>query len=188
MRVNLGCGYNKKGGFINVDNDPNCEPDVLFDLDSGEAWPFEDNSVECLVAEHCLEHCGATTQQWFHIIKEMYRVCAPNASIYIRVPHPQHDVFSFDCTHVRAIYPQTFSMFDVQRNKELIESGDAESKLGIRLGVNFRLDKVQYVLDPMIQEMMNNNEMSEDDVKLQAKFGYNVIMESCIELTVIKSE
>jgi len=28
-RINMGCGYDKKIGYLNIDSDPNCQPDVL---------------------------------------------------------------------------------------------------------------------------------------------------------------
>jgi hypothetical protein len=29
MKLNIGCGFNKHDGFVNVDQFPECEPDVL---------------------------------------------------------------------------------------------------------------------------------------------------------------
>ena len=45
MKLNLGCGFDKREGFINADHYPACEPDVLMDIEQ-VPWPFEDNQFE----------------------------------------------------------------------------------------------------------------------------------------------
>jgi predicted SAM-dependent methyltransferase len=53
-RINLGSGYRKKNGFINLDNRPETSPDILCDLTEG--LPFKDNSVDEVWAQDLLEH------------------------------------------------------------------------------------------------------------------------------------
>ncbi len=103
MKLNLGCGYNKLDGYVNVDSDPNCEPDTLADIE--DSLPFEDNSVDEIVLNHVLEHLGQTTKVYFHVWKEMYRVLKDGALVLINVPHHNHDNFHHDATHVRKVTP-----------------------------------------------------------------------------------
>ncbi|HEV7393411.1 MAG TPA: methyltransferase domain-containing protein, partial [Burkholderiales bacterium] len=95
MKLNLGCGYNKLEGYINVDSQPACAPDKVVDLEHFP-WPFPDNSVDKIMMTHVLEHLGADKQTFFGIIKELYRVCKPAATVHIIVPHPRHDTFIGD--------------------------------------------------------------------------------------------
>jgi predicted SAM-dependent methyltransferase len=52
-KLNLGCGPNRKAGWVNID---------LFDsgadlqLDLREAWPFPDGSISYIYSEHVFEH------------------------------------------------------------------------------------------------------------------------------------
>ena len=105
MKLNLGCGYNKLDGFTNVDSQESCEPDMLIDLED-LPWPFESDSTDEIVLCHVLEHLGGTSDVYLKIIQELYRVSQHSAQISITVPHPRHDDFMIDPTHVRPILPE----------------------------------------------------------------------------------
>ena len=117
MRLNLGCGFNKSTGYVNVDSSKLCAPDVLHNLEQ-TPWPWEDSSVDEIVMRHVLEHLGATTDVYFSVLREMYRVCRPDARITIVVPHPRHDDFLHDATHVRAVTLEGLSMFSRKNCEE----------------------------------------------------------------------
>ena len=60
MRLNLGCGFNKRDGYVNVDIGDHCAPDVVHDLEKAP-WPWDDSSIDEIYMSHVLEHLGATT-------------------------------------------------------------------------------------------------------------------------------
>src|SRR4051794_26785541 len=110
MRLNLGCGGNKMPGWLNVDHSSACAPDTLVDLET-LPWPWADNYAEEVLFNHVLEHLGATPALYIGIIKELWRICAPGATVTIAVPHPRSDDFLNDPTHVRAITGEGLVMF-----------------------------------------------------------------------------
>ena len=57
MKLNMGCGHNKREGYVNVDMSPVCNPDVVWDLET-LPWPWQDNSVDGVLFNHSLEHLG----------------------------------------------------------------------------------------------------------------------------------
>ncbi len=69
MKLNLGCGFNKREDYINVDCNEYCMPDIEVDLDKTE-WPWGDDSVDAVDLTHTLEHLGETTAEFFHVMKE----------------------------------------------------------------------------------------------------------------------
>lgn len=57
-KLNLGCGFDKREGFVNADSFAACVPDVLFDIET-TPWPLPDNGFDYVLVKHVLEHVGA---------------------------------------------------------------------------------------------------------------------------------
>jgi hypothetical protein len=150
MRLNLGCGYVHlpvEDDWVNVDSDPGCNPDVVCELDT-TYWDFaEDSSVSEVTFQHSLEHMGETVDGFRHIIRELYRVCEDGAVVYIAVPHPRHDDFLNDPTHVRVITPAVLSLLDKRNNAFWREQKAANSCLADAWEVDFHLESINRQLD-----------------------------------------
>lgn len=87
-KVNLGCGSNRPAGWENYDAD----------VDISKRLPFDDNSVDYLLAEHVLEHI--TAHEGFRFMQEISRVLKPGGVVKIIVPdlakiyaHKDHPYF-----------------------------------------------------------------------------------------------
>lgn len=137
MRVNLGSGNNKMEGYTNVDKFASANPDVVHDL-SVYPWPFEDNSVEEVYANHAMEHLPDLC----NVMKEIYRCCKNGARVVINVPHPAHDDFLSDPTHVTRILPQTMTLFSKKNCQYWKEANAANSPLADYYGINFEFEMV----------------------------------------------
>lgn len=79
--LNLGCGFNKLPGYVNVDAYDNCQPDVVHDLNV-RPYPWADNSVDGIVCAHTLEHI----KDWWGAFTEMARILRYGGELEIRVP------------------------------------------------------------------------------------------------------
>lgn len=186
MKLNLGCGYYKLKGWLNVDVNAACNPDQVVDLEQFP-WPWEDNSVSHLLMSHVLEHLGESRACYFEIIKELYRVCEDKAIIIINVPHPRHDHFLDDPTHVRPITVAGLSMFDKCLNQYWIDTGLGNTPLGIYLNVDFQVIKAEHRLDPKIQKKLDLGEISKTELPYLMGTQNNMCQEINIELKAIKS-
>jgi hypothetical protein len=95
VKLDIGCGKNKKAGFHGVDAIE--FPGVDTVLDVRVDWPWEDNSIEEVHASHFLEHL--TGEERVHFFNELYRVLKPGAGAMIIVPSWTSERAYGDPTH-----------------------------------------------------------------------------------------
>jgi len=91
-RLNLGCGLNKKDGYINVDINPKLGVDVVADVLKG--LPFEDGTFDEVLCEHVLEHLWLPNEDVTGMekgceraLKEIHRVLVTGGRAIIEVPN-----------------------------------------------------------------------------------------------------
>jgi ubiquinone/menaquinone biosynthesis C-methylase UbiE len=180
LKINIGSGHNNPEGFVSIDYDANSNPDYRLNIET-DRLPFDDNTVELVLAHHILEHLG---DGYFHALKELYRVCKHGAIIDIRVPHPRHDAFLADPTHRRPITPLGLQLFSKKFNEYCTKNGKAASTLGEYFGVDFDLVEWQYIPEEKYKIAFADklNEYIEEYISERS----NIIKEFHIKLAVIK--
>lgn len=183
MKLNLGCGGNKLPGYVNVDK--NGDPDVRHDLERFP-WPWGDDSIEDVQASHVLEHLGRDPGIFIGVMKEIYRVCRHGAMVRIVVPHPRHDDFLGDPTHVRPITPLTMGLFSRQQNLKWQAMGASNSPLALQHGVDFALRRVKLVLDEPYSTDLESGRIAPEELERIVREYNNVVREIKMELEVIK--
>ena len=123
-KLNLGCGEEKKAGYVNLDWQSLTEPDVRHDLNKFP-YPFADNTFDLIEASHILEHLDKP----FAVMKELHRILKPGGKLLIQVPH-----FSRGFTH--AEHAHGFDVtFPLYFNRQFTRSGF--------YGVEFKLAKMR---------------------------------------------
>lgn len=182
MKINIGSGGVKIDGFVTCDYDPLANPDFLFNLEK-DRFPFDDNSVEVVVAHHVLEHLG---EGYFHCLQELYRVCKHGAMIDIRVPHFRHDYFFDDPTHRRPITVGGLLLFSKKHNKLCREQGAASSRLGDFFNVDFEIVNWEYVPSKIYLKEFDGE--PRDKVEKYLREHNNIVEELWIKLVVVKDE
>lgn len=100
IKIDLGCGKNKKEGFVGVDQYPMEGVDVVLDIGTSP-WPWEDDSVDEAHSSHFLEHLTNFEDKWqrTHFFNELYRVLKPGAKCTIIIPHWASTRYYGDPTH-----------------------------------------------------------------------------------------
>lgn len=186
IKLNLGCGHNKMQGFINVDASAACNPDLVYDLEK-TPWPWEANSVSEVVFFHALEHIGPRSQDFFMLMQELYRVCCHDALVKITVPHPRHDNFVDDPTHVRIITPRVMSLFS-RANCDLWKSqGASNTPMAHYLDVDFQTIHAEVKLDEPYATALANGQIQKTEAATLLRERNNVGLEYIIHLQVIKT-
>tara|TARA_X000000368_G_scaffold358367_1_gene301179 strand:- start:138 stop:695 length:558 start_codon:yes stop_codon:yes gene_type:complete len=88
-KLNLGCGFFPKDGFVNLDINSRYPADVIHDMEEFP-WPFKDKEFDYIQMDHVLEHLTDIKTT----MKELYRILNVKGKLVIRVPH-----FSRGFTH-----------------------------------------------------------------------------------------
>jgi len=91
IKLNLGCGTNKLPGWVNIDSVAEFKPDLVHDL--SDPLPYQDLSVDEVLAEDLLEHFDKYTRYFFSI--EMTRVLKIGGKIIVQVPNFKRFMWRF---------------------------------------------------------------------------------------------
>ena len=186
MKLNLGCGSKILDGYTNVDKYDYFKADLVHDLETFP-YPFKDNSVEEIIISHVLEHIGQSPEIFLKIIKEFYRVCRHNSLIKIIVPHPRHDDFLSDPTHVRPITILGLQLFDKELNLEWEKKNAANSPLALINNVDFKIVRVKYNLDDNYAKNIDKMKKNKMKIETDALRCNNVVKEIEIDWQVRKN-
>jgi len=82
--LNLGCGFDKMIGAINVDAQSNCKPEIQWDLNI-TPWPWaKDEEYSLVHAHHVMEHLDR--DKWWNAFKEISRILMFDGLLVMRVP------------------------------------------------------------------------------------------------------
>lgn len=118
VKYNLGCGINRKPGYINVDKLAEVKPDIVWDI-AKIPWPWaQSNSTDLIEADNSLEHIDPGPR--LDIICECHRVLKPSGILWMRVPPvaPDNLEAAFqDPTHRSYFTSNTFDYFDHRHNR-----------------------------------------------------------------------
>tara|TARA_B100001250_G_C19522998_1_gene666816 strand:+ start:88 stop:648 length:561 start_codon:yes stop_codon:yes gene_type:complete len=186
MKLNLGCGSNILSSYTNLDKFDYYKPDIVHDLEIFP-YPFKNDSVDEVLLSHVLEHIGQDPNVFNNIIKELYRICKHNSIIEIKVPHPRHDDFISDPTHVRPITILGLELYNKDLNLEWESKGAANTPLALIHSVNFKIEKVDYKLEENYSNLLKNGKISKNDILEYMKKYNNVVRETYIKWKVIKN-
>lgn len=180
MKLNIGGGYVKYEGFLNVDHDPLTNPDIVMNLNE-DKFPILDSVVDEIKAHHILEHIG---DGFLNLMKEMYRVCSDGAIIDIRVPHHRHENFFGDPTHVRPITLETLRLFSKKYNVWHMQQYNSSSGFGIKLDVDFEILDYEFIVDDDYAELAAQEKY--EQLHQMSRQINNVYSELRVKLGVLK--
>jgi predicted SAM-dependent methyltransferase len=176
VKLNLGCGHNKRDGYVNIDKYPVVSPDMLWDLEQ-TPYPFETNSVAEIAATHVLEHLGQSTDVFLGIIKELHRILKPGGTIDITVPCYRSDAYWGDPTHVRPVTPAMLYLFSKKNCRMFAERRWPHTPLADYLDVDLELETVSMSLSPHWRDSFQRGEITQADVDLAFSTQWNVVDE-----------
>ena len=101
IRLNLGCGLTIMKNWVNCDYEKGIGVNVTLNMNN--PLPFDDNSIDEILAAHILEHLP----EWYKAVKECHRILKPGGKFTIKVPYGVNG----DPFHVRFFYPNSMVYF-----------------------------------------------------------------------------
>jgi len=91
LKLHLGCGTNKLPGWVNIDSVKECQPDLIHDV--SYILPYEDLSVDEILAEDLLEHFDKYLR--FIVFYNWTRVLKVGGKITLQVPNFKKILFKY---------------------------------------------------------------------------------------------
>ncbi|MCM8787954.1 MAG: methyltransferase domain-containing protein [Candidatus Omnitrophica bacterium] len=111
-KLNIGCGYEKKEGFVNIDKAREVNPDYIVDIEKG--LPFPDNSFDYIFSQHCLEH--VRPQYWKFVLDEIARVAKDGCILELYLPFD--NIWNrTNSDHYRTFHWTSFAQNEVGSNR-----------------------------------------------------------------------
>ena len=154
-KLNLGCGNKKIDGYINIDGSEYCKPDLVLNLEN-TPYPFKSNTIDEIRLKSVIEHFPLDPNNFFRIIKELYRICTNGAKLFVECPHPNHRWQVVDMTHQKPIHYEGLQMLDQDFCNRLIKMGSTRSPLAIMYEVNFKINSYEIIIDPEAKKHIEN--------------------------------
>jgi len=141
MRVlDLGCGWAKEKNAIGIDRSPLSTVDVMCDL-SDFPYPFAAHSFNKIILNDVIEHLPDTIKA----MEEIYRLCAPDAKVLIRVINWNSEYNAMDPTHLRQFHEKTFHFFGTFKDRAYYSNA------------NFEVVKVDKIYNARAKKLFFNN-------------------------------
>lgn len=110
-KLNLGCGYDVREGWVNLDSSALSGVNVVHDIEK-LPLPFENDTFELVLAKDVLEHV-----EYIDILRDLNRIIKPGGKLIIQVPHFSSVANYIDPTHKKKFSIQTFEFFVADSNR-----------------------------------------------------------------------
>lgn len=107
ISLNLGCGYDARSGYVNVDRRDLPGVNVRHDLNR-YPWPFEDGCAIEILALDIFEHLDDVAAA----MDECRRILVEGGRLTVKGPRPDTENLWLDVTHRRAFVEGSFDHFD----------------------------------------------------------------------------
>lgn len=181
MKINIGSGTSKFPGFINCDKDSSVNPDRLFDLGK-DLFPFKDNTVNEVVADYVLEYLDA--DQLLHCMQELYRICAPEATIHVKFPHHRSDIFWMDPTKKCPLMVETFRLMSKKHSMFAKETNWRVTRIAEKYNIDFEVVNFNYIPNEYYRQKFET--LQHNVAEEYISEHWNIIHEVYVKLAVVK--
>ncbi|MCS7365839.1 MAG: methyltransferase domain-containing protein [archaeon GB-1867-035] len=84
MKLNIGCGNDKRAGYVNIDVRSEVNPDMIIDVEKELLSRFQDNSCDEIICIDFIEHLSFNRVEDF--LKDCHRILKRGGKLIVQVP------------------------------------------------------------------------------------------------------
>ena len=177
-KINLGAGTDIRDGYINHDIAKLPGIDVVHDLNS-YPWPWEEGSVDEIVALDLLEHLD----DFMSAMEEIHRVMTPGGRVIIKVPYWNSSFFHMDPTHKRGFHEVTFQFFDPAKKACEARPYYSRARFSIVREAFVLIPFAPYFKIPFVSRIVVQGKITKRIIGFLGNMFSNVILDLEVELT-----
>jgi len=111
IRLNLGCGQDIRPGYVNVDVRNLPGVDLVLNLET-DNLPYEDNSVDEILAKDVIEHFSFRNIE--KVLREWHRVLKPEGLLTIQTPDFEQIVAKFNSGQIKTWDELSYWLYGAQ--------------------------------------------------------------------------
>jgi SAM-dependent methyltransferase len=116
IKLDIGCGKNKKEGFLGIDQYQMEGVDIVLNVVGKNKqgkfipWTFDDNSIDEIFTSHFVEHldCDIHNPERVHFFNEAFRILKPGSKMTVITPHWASNRAYGDFTHANKPVSEMF--------------------------------------------------------------------------------
>ncbi len=147
LKINLGCGLDRRDGYLNIDIRTDVGADVVMNLDN-IPYPFADNSADEILAKDVIEHFSFRDID--RVIKELHRILKAGkegeggGKLIVQTPDLEQIIGSISSKEISGFWNISYWLYGGQDYREnchkLIFTKDELKLLLEKIG--FRVDNI----------------------------------------------
>ncbi len=161
IKLELGCGQNKRDGFYGMDHVEMDGVDVVTDLNK-PLHLLQDGCCEYIYTRHVLEHIN----EFLPLMREIHRITKTDGTVEIIVPHFSNVYGYSDPTHVRffGLYSMNYFASRESQLKRKVPAFYTDTRFVIKsLTIEFyRTGIIDKLLAPIFSRLVNLNIHTQD--------------------------
>lgn len=143
LKLNIGCGPDKRHDFINIDINPSWNPDLVCDVKS---LPYPPDSVDEILASDILEHFSF--RETVNVLENWYKVLKPCGQLIIKTPNIDTIIDSYQVKRIpiEEMVRKLYGNQDSENNVHYAGFNPSFLKT-LLVSVGFKVVRIQEILD-----------------------------------------
>lgn len=155
IKINLGCGYDIRAGWINVDSSQLPGVNVVHNIEQ-LPLPFENESATEVVCQDVFEHI-----EYIPVLKDIHRILKPNGTVTIRVPHFTSKNSYTDPTHKKLFAIRTFDFFTTHPPKGRGYYHNFSFTEMLQKTITFERSSPWFIFNAIVSKIVNHSDRSQ---------------------------